>query len=86
MNRDAIKAEIKDIISDIAPDEDLKVLTDDGVLRQQLNLDSMDFLDIIMELRKRHKLHVPEEDYKHFVSLNSSADYLEPRLSNVGNA
>jgi acyl carrier protein len=86
MTHDAIKAEIKTIIGDIAPDEDLAVLTDEGVIRQQLNLDSMDFLDIIMELRKRHKIHVPEEDYKHFLTLNSSAEYLAPRLVAAGNA
>ena len=82
MTKDEIKLEVKNIIATIAPDEDIKVLTDDGVIREQLDLDSMDFLDIIMELRKRHKIEVPEEDYPHFGSLNSSAEYLAPRMSN----
>lgn len=80
MDKEAIKLEIKNIIADIAPDEDLSALSEDGSLREQLNLDSMDFLDIIMELRKRHKVHVPEEDYKHFATLNSSAEYLSQHL------
>ncbi len=83
MTREEIKGEIKNIITAIAPDEDISVLTDDGVIREQLELDSMDFLDIIMELRKRHKIEVPEADYPNFVTLNKCADYLEPRMSNL---
>ena len=86
MTRDEIKTEIKDIIASIAPDENLSALTDDGVLRDQINLDSMDFLDIIMELRKRHKVNVPEADYPRFKTLGGSADYLMPFLGPAGNA
>ena len=31
--------------------------------REQLELDSMDFLDIVMELRKRYRMQIPEDDY-----------------------
>ncbi|HTZ20600.1 MAG TPA: phosphopantetheine-binding protein, partial [Opitutaceae bacterium] len=45
---------VLDIIHDIAPDEDLSNVKPDVRLRDQLQLDSMDFLDIVMELRKRY--------------------------------
>ncbi len=48
-----IRAEILDILENIAPDEDLSNLKDETPFREQLELDSMDFLDIVMELRKR---------------------------------
>lgn len=83
MTPDQIRAEVKDIIAAIAPDEDLSALTNDGVIREQIDLDSMDFLDIIMELRKRHKIEVPEEDYKHFGTLDSCAEYLGPHMSKM---
>ena len=86
MTREEISLEIKSIIGAIAPDEDLSLLTEDGILREEINLDSMDFLDIIMELRKRHKLQVPEADYKNFATLRGSVDYLLPRLNQPGNA
>ena len=54
---------ILDILSDIAPDEDLRRLKDDVAFREQLELDSMDFLDIVMELRKRYRVQIPEEEY-----------------------
>jgi acyl carrier protein len=70
-----------DIISDIAPDEDVTVLDDKKSLREQLDLDSMDFLDIVMELRKRHKVEVPQEDYPKLASLESCVAYLSPKLA-----
>jgi acyl carrier protein len=75
-----ISDEVLDILSDIAPDEDLSNIVPDKPFREQLELDSMDFLDIVMELRKRHRIQIPEEDYKHLASLASTVAYLEPRM------
>ena len=47
-----IRDEILDILEDISPDEELDSLDDEKAFRDQLELDSMDFLDIVMELRK----------------------------------
>ena len=70
-----------DIISDIAPDEDVSNLDDKLSLREQLDLDSMDFLDIVMELRKRHKVEVPQEDYPKLATLESCVVYLSPKFA-----
>ena len=40
----------------------------------------MDFLDIVMELRKRHRVQIPEEDYDQLASMGSTVKYLEPFL------
>lgn len=80
MTRDAIQDLIVEIIADIDEDADFDDLNPDKPLRDQLDLDSMDFLDIVMELRKRHQLQIPEEDYPQLATLNSCADYLEPLL------
>ena len=76
MTKDDCKKLVIDIISDIAPDEDLTAIKPEVRLRDQLQLDSMDFLDIVMELRKRHGIEVPEADYSHLASLDSCAEYL----------
>ncbi|RWX46886.1 Phosphopantetheine attachment site, partial [Candidatus Electrothrix communis] len=60
MTRDEIKDIILEIIEDIDEDADFDDLDADQPLRDQLDLDSMDFLDIVMELRKRYKLQIPE--------------------------
>ena len=80
MTRDEVKDAVKDIIATIAPDEDIAGLDDTKLLRDQIELDSMDFLDIVMELRKRYGVIVPEDDYNELGSLESCANYLHPLM------
>jgi acyl carrier protein len=80
MTKEECRKLVIDIISDIAPDEDLSSVKPDVRLRDQLQLDSMDFLDIVMELRKRHGIEVPEADYMQLASLDSCAEYLTPKF------
>ena len=84
MTHDECKQLVLDIVADIAPDEDLSNVKPDVRLRDQLQLDSMDFLDIVMELRKRHGIEVPESEYMKLASLNSSAEYLVPKFAALG--
>ncbi len=78
-----IREEVLDILEVIAPDEDLSQLDDEVNFRDQLELDSMDFLDIVMELRKRHRVQIPEDDYLNLASMSSTVAYLEPLLKDV---
>ncbi len=83
MTRDEIKDVLLEIIADIDEEADFARLDADAPLRDQLDLDSMDFLDIVMELRKRYKLHIPEEEYPQLATLTSCVNYLEPKLQHV---
>jgi len=78
-----IRDEILDILEDISPDEELDDLNDDQPFRDQLELDSMDFLDIVMELRKRHRIQIPEEEYGALASMSSTVEYLEPKMRDI---
>ena len=78
-----IRVEILDILSEIAPDEDLSGLEDGKNFREQMELDSMDFLDIVMELRKRHRVQIPEDEYTHLASMASTVAYLEPKMRDI---
>lgn len=78
-----IRTEILSILEDIAPDEDLSSLQDEAPFRDQIDLDSMDFLDIVMELRKRHRIQIPEQDYPHLVSMASTVAYLTPLMKDT---
>ena len=78
-----IRTAIVDILADIAPDEDLTDLKDEVAFRDQMELDSMDFLDIVMELRKRYRVQVPEEDYTELNSMASTVTYLTPKMEAV---
>ena len=83
MAPEEIRNAIIDILGDIAPDEDLTDLKDAVDFRDQLELDSMDFLDIVMELRKRYRIQVPEEDYPQLASMESTTKYLTPLMKDV---
>ena len=80
MTRDQVREAIIRIINEILPDGDCSGVDPDKRLRDQLELDSMDFLDIVMELRKKYKVEVPDADYGKLATLNSCIDYLEPRM------
>ena len=83
MTKEKIKSVILEIIAEIVPDEDLSHLKSDVRIRDQIELDSMDFLDIIMELRKRYGIEVPEDDYMELATLDSAVAYLEPRMNHL---
>jgi len=86
MSPEEIKEAILEILEGIAPDEDLSQLSDDVPLREQLELDSMDFLDIVMELRKRYRVQIPEDDYVELATMTSTVSYLGPLMKDLEKA
>jgi len=83
MNPEQIRQVVLDILARIAPDEDISELQDEVPFRDQMELDSMDFLDIVMELRKQYRIQIPEEDYEHLTTMSSTVTYLTPHLKDV---
>ena len=80
MGDQQVREKILEIISVVAPDADLSDVKGDVALRDQLELDSMDFLDIVMELRKRYKVEVPKEEYPQLATLDGCVLYLGPKM------
>lgn len=78
-----IQEAVLDILSSIAPDEDLGNLDPETPFRDQLEMDSMDFLDIVLELRRRYRVQIPEQDYPALVSMTSTVKYLEPLMKDL---
>ncbi len=81
LSNQQVRQHVLDIIADVALDEDLDGIKDEVALREQLDLDSMDFLDIVMELKKRHKIEVPQSDYPKLATLQSCVEYLGPKFA-----
>lgn len=84
MTAEEIREAVIEILSDISPDEDLSTLKDDVSFREQLSMDSMDLLDIVLELRKRYKVQIPEEDFQKLDTMNSTIEYLLPLMKKGG--
>ena len=83
MTAEQIRQVVLDILARIAPDEDLSDLNDEEPFRDQMELDSMDFLDIVMELRKMYRIQIPEEDYENLVTMSSTVTVLTPLLKDA---
>jgi acyl carrier protein len=65
------------ILRDIAPELDLAAVDPDAALRDELGLDSVDFLHLIEEIYARTRVNIPEADYARLQSVNSTLSYLK---------
>lgn len=83
MNPEEIRQVLLEILGRIVPDEDLSSLQDDVPFREQIELDSMDFLDIVMELRKQYRIQIPEEHYPNLNTMGGAVNYLTPLMKGV---
>lgn len=80
MTREIIRNTVFEILREIVADE-FDDIHDNQPFQEQLEIDSMDFLDVIMDLRKTFRINIPEEDYTQLTTMQTVLDYLEPQLS-----
>lgn len=83
MTGEEIRQVVLQILKRVVPDEELSGLDDAAAFREQVELDSMDFLGIVMELRKAYRIQIPEEEYHHLNTMCSTVAYLMPTLKDV---
>jgi acyl carrier protein len=83
MTRDEIRQTIVDALRRIAPEADAAGIDPAAALREQLDLDSMDFLNFVQALHKRLGVSIPEADYPQLSSLDAAVSYLAPRLEST---
>jgi acyl carrier protein len=60
----------------IAPEVDLKEIDPEVDLREQIDLDSMDILNLAVAIHEATGIDIPEADYPQMVSLNACVAYL----------
>jgi acyl carrier protein len=75
MNEQQLRAMVADALSEIAPEVDVEIVVASEDLRQALDLDSMDFLNLIIALSQRTGRAIPESDYPKLFSLAGMAAY-----------
>ena len=81
MTDDELKQAVMDAISDIAPEAEFDTLDPDDGLREQLDLDSMDFLNVVIGLHEALGIDIPEVDYPKLFTMNGAVAYLKERLA-----
>jgi acyl carrier protein len=70
---------VLDVLGRIAPEMEPADIEADAPFRDQLDLDSMDFLNFVIALHERLGLEIPEADYPKLSTLNDAVAYLESR-------
>ena len=79
MTREEIVEVEKSILGGIAPEIDLARARPDVDLRDEMEIDSMDFLRFVVGLKERLGVEVPERDYPRIRTLASCAEYVMQR-------
>lgn len=84
MNTDEIRATVLDALAAIAPESASMPLDAKRSLREQLDIDSVDFLNLLTSLNKRLHVDIPEADYAQLQTLNDTVAYLARKLAGAG--
>lgn len=76
MTPDVVRAAVLRALGGVAPEADLEHLQPDVSFREQLDIDSMDFLNFVIALHKELQVAVPEKDYPKLATLRGCMQYL----------
>jgi acyl carrier protein len=79
MTEAELRKAVLDTLGDIAPEADLAALAPGKDLREELDIDSMDFLNFVIALHEKLGVEIPEADYPQLITLDGAIGYLAPR-------
>lgn len=82
MSPDAARAAIAAAIRRIVPDADLRTLADDARIRDELELDSLDFLSFVELLSGATGIRIDESDYPDLTTMARAIAFLTSRETN----
>jgi acyl carrier protein len=80
MTSEEIRKTIVEALTRIAPEVDPASIKADHNFRDQLDLDSMDFLNFVLAVHERLRVEIPEADYPQLFTLDGAVAYLTARL------
>ncbi len=80
MTKDEIRRAFLDDLVSVAPDIDAASIADGDHLQNDLEIDSMDFLNLVAALHARFGLSIPEADYRHLATPGAAVRYLAEKL------
>jgi acyl carrier protein len=80
MNDDELRATVLRILQDLVPEEDVSKLKPDVRLRDQIDLDSMDFVNFLLGVDEAVGVETPEKDYPKLATIDQCVAYLREKL------
>ena len=84
MTRAELRASLIALLGEIAPEADYSRLEGDAPLREELDLDSMDFMNFLIAISERLHVEIPETAYTSVSTLNRCLDYVALRMGITG--
>lgn len=81
MNESEIRTRVIGVIKSVAPELEEGELRADRPLRDQIDLDSMDWLNVLVALHEKLRVDIPEADYGKLVTLDDLVGYLRDKLA-----
>jgi acyl carrier protein len=84
MNKDEIRGVVLRELQRIAPEADVGALGPDTDFREELDVDSMDFLQFVTGLHAALGVSVPEADYRRITTVRGCSDYVAEKLGQPG--
>lgn len=76
-----VRGAVLAVLARIAPEADLSTLPDSADLREELDIDSIDFLNFMVGIYESLGVEVPERDYPECVTIAGCVAYLTPRTT-----
>ncbi len=77
---ETLRDTVLDALSDVAPELERDKIDPRADLRNQLDLDSMDFLNFVVGLHKALGVDIPEADYRKIATLDGCVAYLAAKI------
>ena len=81
LDHEQIRAEVLEILSTLAPGIQLARIIPEKPLRAQIDLDSMDWLNVLVAIHERLRVNIPESDYGKLQTLDGIVAYLAPKVA-----
>jgi acyl carrier protein len=81
VNETEIRTRVVGVIKSIAPEVEEGELRADRPLRDQVDLDSMDWLNVLVAVHEKLNVDIPEADYRKLVTLDDIVGYLRDKLA-----
>ena len=81
MTQNDIRSEVLAVLTTIAPEVAAEDISDDILLRDQVDLDSMDWLNFLIGIHKRLQIDIPESDYASLRTLTDLVRYIDQQTS-----
>ena len=81
MTEQEIKKVVLEALASVAPELDEAVLAPEKSFRDQLDIDSMDFLNFVTAIHHRLGIDIPEIEYPKLVTLAGAVSYIDGKLN-----